>query len=98
MSLDFPSLEHDQRAVVAQLGDVTAREADQDIQMFLSAGEYGLAFETLCSVLRAGREPVSASVWTQLADLGERMGIEPAQWAGLMDSSLFDRAPTARSV
>ena len=57
-----------------------------EVQVFLDAGEYGLAFETLCGILKDGSAPpIPAPFASQLKELAETMSIEPEYWSGLFD-------------
>lgn len=80
MSDQYRKLEADLIELLAEVGEEIPPSEAQEVQMYLDAGEYGLAFETICSVLKAKGSPVSESTCARIVDLGERMDIEPDYW------------------
>jgi hypothetical protein len=80
---DYKKLEQDILAILAALqGTLDAAEM-KEVRDFVEAGEYGIAFETLCSILGDRHAPISPAVVDKLTELGQRMGIDEENWRGL---------------
>lgn len=86
MSYDYKQLEVDLLGVLADLGETLTPGEVQEVRLFIDAGEYGVAFETLCSILKEELKPISPSLGARLLDLGQRMEIEPEYWRDLKSS------------
>ena len=81
MSHDWQLLERELRALVTALRASAILDDAQEVEMYLHAGEYGLAFETICSILATGGKPLSSTFRAQLAAIGERIGVDGTEWA-----------------
>jgi uncharacterized alpha-E superfamily protein len=82
MSYDYQQLESDLSELLGAMSNFTASET-AEVAQFLAAGEYGLAFETLCGIAKEEDKPVLAKLRPKLRDLGKRMEIDPIWWAEL---------------
>lgn len=83
MSDYYQTLERDLLSVMADVGAVFEPDAAQEVQMYLDAGEFGLALETICAVLKRKQKPVSGATYAKLSDVGNRMDVDPACWLDL---------------
>ena len=83
MSYDYKSLEVELLALLTDLGETLAAKEIEEVHHFIEAGEYGVAFETLCSILNDEQKAISTSVGATLRDLGGRMDIDPECWRNI---------------
>ena len=86
MSGHYQELERDLIVVLAEVGSGLEPVESQEVQMYLEAGEYGLALETICAVLKQKQIAVSAATYVKIMDLGERMEVDPNNWQDLQVS------------
>jgi hypothetical protein len=80
---DYKKLEQDILAILATLQDTLDAAETKEVRDFVEPGEYGIAFETLCSILGDRRAPISPAMLDKLTDLGQRMGIDEENWRDL---------------
>ena len=66
------------------MSSFTTSEA-AEVEQFLSVGEYGLAFETLCGIATEENKPVPADLCPKVRKLAEQMKIDPIWWAALVE-------------
>jgi hypothetical protein len=77
---DYQSVERQLLGILADLGTELDPGAAQEIQMYLDAGEYGLALETICAVLKQKSRPVSAATYVIIMDLAKGWDLDPSLW------------------
>lgn len=67
------------------LGSMTkfTHEETAEVEQFLDAGEYGLAFETLCGIAKEENKPVPNEFRSIVRMLAEQMEIDPIWWKEL---------------
>jgi len=82
MSYDYKRLEADINELLAAMSAFTRSEI-AEVEQFLSAGEYGLAFETLCGIAKEENKPVPAELRPKVRKLAEQMEIDPNWWTEL---------------
>ncbi len=82
MSYNYQQLESDLGGLLGALSSFTPAET-AEVAEFLAAGEYGLAFETLCGIAKEENKHVPAELRSKLRELGERMEIDPIWWEEL---------------
>lgn len=82
MSYDYNRLETDLSELLVAMSSFTLSEI-AEVQEFLSAGEYGLAFETLCGIVNEENKPVPAGLRPIVRKLAEQMEIDPIWWTEL---------------
>jgi hypothetical protein len=82
MSYDYLRLENDLTELLCSIGSFNPSEA-AEVSQFLAAGEYGLAFETLCAIATDEGRSIPLELRPKVRDLGERMGIDPIWWEEL---------------
>ena len=84
MTHDYQALERELRSLVADVGSALEASELRELEMYLNAGEYGLAFETLCACVRR-RKPtlLPPKAFGAIAELGQRMSIEAEHWEDL---------------
>jgi len=80
---DFKKLENDILAILAALQDTLDDAETKEVRDFVEPGEYGVAFETLCSILGDKHAQISPAIIDKLTELGQRMGIDEETWRGL---------------
>jgi len=86
MSYDYGRLETDLLDVLALLEDQFDEEEGKEVRVFIEAGEYGVAFETICSIIKEEGKSIPVLVANRLEDLGGRLGIEPDYWRDIVRS------------
>ena len=59
-------------------GEALTEPERAEIGVFLSAGEYGLALETLCDILTEASRLFPTPIFDEIVDLAELMGIRDA--------------------
>lgn len=62
---------------VERLKNILTPDEVKEVRHFIDHDEYGLAFETLCGILRQEAKPVSQDVYVLLKASALEMGIEP---------------------
>jgi hypothetical protein len=79
----YRGLEESIRALLVKLRTVLSPEETNEVEGFLDAGEYGIALETLCWMLRTENKFVSAEVVDGISKLAERMELDSSIWTAL---------------
>jgi hypothetical protein len=82
MSYNYQQLESDLSELLGAMSSFAPSET-AEVTQFLAAGEYGLAFETLCGIAKEENKPVPVELRPKVRDLGERMEIDPIWWEEL---------------
>lgn len=81
---DYQALQNKLTTIMDDLREaLTAAERDE-VLGFIDAGEYGIALETLCSILAENKTKMPASTISKIEEVGTRMGLDPATWAELV--------------
>lgn len=67
--------------------DYTLSESEKnEILFFLNAGEYGVGFETFCSILADKKITFPADLFAIITELAERMNTDIEWWESLQAS------------
>lgn len=72
----FEDLERRFRSLLGASDAGWARAEIAEVQSYLDAGEYGLAFETFVSIAVEENKPVSENALSIAGDLAERMDVQ----------------------
>jgi hypothetical protein len=80
---DYQTLEQKLNAVVTAVGPQLSTMDAHDIREFITAGEYGLAFDLLCHALLQSHHPVTAEAYTLIDQLGRQMELDPRTWEAI---------------
>lgn len=83
MSYDYKRLEADLNELLGAMSTFTASEI-AEVEQFLSAGEYGLAFETICGIANEESKPIPLELRSKVRKLAEQMEIDPVWWMELV--------------
>lgn len=83
MSYDYKRLEADLNEVLGAMSAFTPFEI-AEVEQFLSAGEYGLAFETFCGIASEESKPIPVELRSKVRKIAEEMEIDPVWWAELV--------------
>ena len=83
MSYDYKALEADINELLGGMTMFTPSEI-VEIEEFLSAGEYGLAFETFCGIANEETKPVPVELRPKVRKIAEQMDIDPVWWTELV--------------
>ncbi len=84
MSIDYKRLEEDLVQLLDEMPSFTSSEASE-VQQFLAAGEYGVAFETLCGIINEEHKVVPLEVRPKIRAFAEHMKIDPIWWTKIVD-------------
>jgi hypothetical protein len=84
MNFDYQKLEEDISQLLVAMTNLTPSEV-AEVEQFLTAGEYGVAFETLCGIIKEEGKPVAQEIRLKFRGLAERMGINPLWWSEIVD-------------
>lgn len=79
MNFDYQQLKAELSYLLAAMTSFTPSEV-AEVEQFLAVGEYGVAFETLCGIIKEEGKPVSSEIRPKIHELGERMKIDPDWW------------------
>lgn len=83
MIYDYKRLEADLNEFLGAMSTFTPSEI-AEVEQFLSAGEYGLAFETICGIANEESKPVPVEHRSKVRELAEQMEIDPVWWSELV--------------
>lgn len=84
MRYDYQRLEADLNELLGAMDTFTPSEV-AEVGQFLSVGEYGLAFETLCGVAKQEGKPVPAALRRRVRQVATQMRIDPTWWTELSE-------------
>jgi hypothetical protein len=76
----FRLLEADLESILAELRGVLTATEEAAVREFIDAGEYGLAFETLCFVMHDASYVMPRTAYPKFLDLAKRMDIKQSYW------------------
>jgi len=65
---------------LSQAKDVLSENQINDIEMYIKAGEWGLALETLCDFLYEDDLPISLKAYNLLQEVGLILEIDRQNW------------------
>ena len=83
MIYDYKKLEADLNEILVAMISFTPSQIEE-VKQFLSAGEYGVAFETLCGIANEENKPVPVELRPKVRKLAEQMEIDPIWWTELV--------------
>ena len=83
MKSDLSGLEDELRQLVRGIASFTPAER-AEVEQFLGAGEYGVAFETICGVVKEEGRPVPDGLRPVIRQLAQRMEIDPDWWSEIV--------------
>jgi hypothetical protein len=69
--------------LLASLDSKLAEDEKKEAREFIDAGEYGLAFETVCVCLHEKDTAVSSSEYSEIQRLGRLMELQDVTWSGI---------------
>lgn len=79
MKTEYQKLESNLKNLLESMSDFTNCEVSE-VEHFLNVGEYGLAFETLCGIVKEEGRTVPINKLTIIQELAERMAIDSSWW------------------
>lgn len=79
MSSNQQKLKDDLSDVLATITNFTPSQV-AEVKDLLDVGEYGIAFETLCGIVKEENKPVPPVIRPKIRSLAERMEIDPSWW------------------
>jgi len=80
---DYQTLEQKLNAVITAVGPQLSAIDVHDIREFITAGEYGLAFDLLCHALLQSHHSVPAEAYILIDELGRKMELNPRTWESI---------------
>ncbi len=82
----YQTTERDVRRLLADVkGEFDPLEL-QEAQTYVDAGEFGLAMECICTVVKKKRIPLMIATYTDLVDLARDLDMDPEYWQELEPS------------
>ena len=81
--ISYRQLKRHFHKLLTSLDAVFCPEEIKAVQEFIETKEYGLAFETVCDIIRERQKRISAESFELLAALGMKMHVDVDRWAGL---------------
>ena len=87
MTTNHEILERRLKALLDSLGATLSASERIEVEVFIQAGEYGIALETLCSILIEESKGIPERHLTEIRALGMSMELDPDTWAGVASSS-----------
>lgn len=87
----YEQLEGSLRALVTEISILTSSETAVIVR-FLDVGEYGVAFETLCAIIKEDGRTIPEDCKAGFKSLAEQMNIDRSWWESLLvvDNSRSD--------
>jgi hypothetical protein len=80
MSSDWGEVAAELYALLAETASDLPQQDRDNVASFIEAGEFGVAFETLCTQMYEYDASPSPDALAQLAALGRRLKLEPGVW------------------
>jgi hypothetical protein len=80
---DYLALEKKLTAIVDDLANALATDEREEVTGYVKVNEFGIALETLCSILGEKQIGVPSTVISLIQDVGTQMGMDSATWNGL---------------
>jgi hypothetical protein len=81
MKPNYAALETELTQLLADLTTTLTESEIKEVSTFIDAGEYGVAFETLCSVITEEDKILSRGTLAKLMELGQKLKVDPSWWA-----------------
>lgn len=69
--------------VVSIVGEVFSKTQKEDIIMFINAGEWGLALETMCEFLYEEELPITLKAYRLVEEVGSLLKLNSNLWKNL---------------
>lgn len=66
--------------VLSLISNVLSEAQRDDIQMYIRAGEWGLALETICDFLYEDNLPLSAHTYSLIQEIGTMLHLNSNTW------------------
>jgi plasmid maintenance system antidote protein VapI len=79
----YKYLDSQLRNLILAPGEWLTQDEFKEVSDFIDVGEYGVAFETLCSLLVEENKGITQEKYQKIAELGKVMGIEEDTWLQL---------------
>lgn len=83
MNWNYEHLEVSLRSLLAENDSLSSSEK-AEIERFLEVGEYGVAFETLCAIIKEEGKTIPDNLRAGFKSLAEQMNIERSWWEALV--------------
>jgi hypothetical protein len=80
---DYESLERKFHRLLDLLREVLTESEMEECLLFLNAGEYGIALETLCAIFEEEKKDISLEAFSLIRELGEQMLMDCRVWEHL---------------
>ena len=84
---DFAVIEAKFRNLLDKLRSGFSALETGEVTTFLEAGEYGIALETLCSIIIEEKKSVTEEVYTLIDELGRQMEMDSSTWSRIRPPS-----------
>ena len=77
---DWADIESELTAVLANVADELPAQDQENVASLVGAGEFGIAFETLCTQLYEYDVTPTPDDLARLAAVGRRLELDPSTW------------------
>ena len=77
---DYTSLENKLELLLSLLTSQLSEEGLKEVRHFISVGEYGVAFESLCAIILEAGTTIPLDAYTLISELGNQMQLERDTW------------------
>ena len=84
MNSDYTAMELELTRLLKALDGVFTSSEIAEVEQFLKAGEYGVAFETLCGIAKEENRSIPTELRPAVRALAQRMGIESLWWSEIV--------------
>lgn len=81
---DYDELAEKLSSVISSPAGWLTPDETREVREFIEVGEYGLAYETLCSIIEEENKTIAPDIYDQLVALGRRMEFEEEVWTKLL--------------
>jgi plasmid maintenance system antidote protein VapI len=80
---DYNFLDKQLNALISSMIDSLSQDEISELRELLDAGEYGVAYETLCSIIVERNKLITKQMYAQLIELGQKMQMTEDTWLKL---------------
>jgi hypothetical protein len=82
----FKKIAESLRGILTQTNPVFSDFEKGEVLDFINSDEYGLAFETLCAIIKEERKKLSSETYERIDALGRSMSMHPKLWSDLRNT------------
>ena len=83
--MDWNEIPSELKALLAKAGEGLPRDDRENVASFIRSGEYGVAFETLCTQMYEYDVRADRDDRARFAAIGQQLELDPSLWEVLAD-------------